>query len=67
MPKFVLTVPRYQQDQSCPQVRISQEAYTVLSEMCAKTGWAMARILSKAVFFAAENLSIETEDKKEDQ
>ena len=66
MPKFVLTVPRYQQDQSRPQVRISQEAYTVLSEMCAKKGWPMSRILSKAVFFAAENLSIEAEDKKED-
>jgi hypothetical protein len=66
MTKFILTVPRYSQDNNFPHVRISQEAYTVLSEMCAKTGWPMSRILSKAVFFAAENLSIETEDKKED-
>ena len=66
MPKFVLTVPRYKQDENCPHVRISQEAYTVLAGLCAKTGWPMSRILSKAVFFAAENLSIETEEKKED-
>lgn len=61
MDKFVLTVPRYKQEDNSPKIRISQEAYTVLASMCAKTGWPMSRIASKAIFFAAENLAVEEE------
>ena len=43
MDEFVLTVPRYTQSDR-PKVHISQEAYAVLTEMCAKTAIPMSKV-----------------------
>ena len=58
MAGFILEIPRYKQTDDRPKIRISQEAYAVLSQMCAKTAIPMSQVASKAILFAAQHLQI---------
>lgn len=59
MDEFVLTVPRYTQSDR-PKIHISQEAYAVLTEMCARTAIPMSKVASAAILYAAQHLAIQT-------
>lgn len=66
MPEFILEVPQYKQSDGSPKIRISKEAYTVLTQMCAKTAMPMSKVASQAVLFAAQYLT-SRENEKEGQ
>ena len=65
MEAFVLEVPRYKQADSQPKIRITQEAYAVLTNLCAKTAIPMSQIASKAVLFAAQHLEVREKEEEE--
>ena len=65
MTQFILEVPRYKQADTQPKIRISQEAYAVLTQMCAKTAIPMSQVASKAVLFAAQYLTVKETEEEE--
>jgi len=67
MAQFILEVPRYKQADAQPKVRVSQEAYAVLSQMCAKTAIPMSQVASKAILFAAQYLQVKEIGEEEDK
>ena len=58
MADFILEVPRYKQAENRPIIRITPEAYAVLTEICAKTAIPMSKVASQAVLYAAQHLQI---------
>lgn len=63
---FVLTVPRYKQADGRPKIHVSQEAYAVLTEICARTAIPMSKVASQAILYAAQHLEIRQEDRREE-
>ena len=67
MSSFVLEIPRYRQSDSQPKIRITQEAYAVLTQVCAKTAIPMSQVASKAILYAVQHLEVKVKEDEDDE
>jgi len=67
MADFILEIPRYRQTDDRPKIRINQEAYAVLTQICAKTAIPMSQVASKAILFAAQHLKVKEKEADSDE
>lgn len=68
---FILRYPKNELQEvgiqrQAPHILIRPEAYQRLVELKKKTGYSISWIASSAILYALEDLSIETEEKKEE-
>lgn len=69
MDRFVVETPRHRQNSQngmC-HIRVSPEAYAVLSSICVRTAQPLSKIATMAIMFAAERLEVVDGDAEEEE
>ena len=65
MDKFILEIPRYKQSGADIKLRINEESYAALANVCARTAIPMSQVASKAILYAIQNMEIKPTDRNE--